>query len=100
MRRLKRSTPLLQRSRNRFRGLALSHNGSALRYELSDNRVTRRQVLSVSAAGKKRELARAESRHRTQIAGLRVLLCLQNFGGSRVGCSNAGDTPAATVPVP
>jgi len=99
MRRLKRSTALLQRSRNRFRGLALWHNGSAERYKLSDNRVTRRQVLCVCGS-KKGGLARTESRHRTQIAGLRVLLWLQRSGGSRVGCSNAGDTPTATVPVP
>jgi hypothetical protein len=40
MRRLKRSTALLQCSRNCLRGYGLLHNGSALRYKLRDNRVT------------------------------------------------------------
>jgi hypothetical protein len=67
MRRLKRSTALLQRSRNRLRGDTLSHGGSALRYKFSDNRVTHAQVLRLPAVAK-RALARTKPRGRAASA--------------------------------
>jgi hypothetical protein len=49
MRRLKRSTALLQRSRNRFRGGCIIADRYVLRYKLRDDLVTPRPVPLVLA---------------------------------------------------